>query len=119
MDGPAYRKAAGLNLKERSSGRYRGQLKITKRGPALARRWLYFAAMRMVQDPAVKPWYEAKKAKDKDRGKGALIAVMRKLALALHAVGAQGATFDARRLLPGGPPIAEARATISEAEIPY
>lgn len=117
--GAAYRKAAGLNLKERSSGRYRGQLKITKRGPALARRWLYFAAMRMVQNPAVKPWYEAKKAKDKDRGKGALIAVTRKLALALHAVGAQGATFDARRLLPGKPAIADARATVSEAEIPY
>ena len=29
----AYRKAMGLNLKERSSGRYQGQLKITKRGP--------------------------------------------------------------------------------------
>jgi transposase len=42
----AYRKAMGLNLKERSSGRYQGQLKITKRGPGAARRWLYFAAMR-------------------------------------------------------------------------
>ena len=29
----AYRKAMGLNLKERSSGRQKGRLKITKRGP--------------------------------------------------------------------------------------
>lgn len=117
--GAAYRKAAGLNLKERSSGKYRGQLKISKRGPSLARRWLYFAAMRAVQDPAVKAWFEAKKAKDKDRGKGALIAVTRKLALALHAVGARGETFDVRRLLPGKPTCGEAPAMIAEAEIPY
>ncbi len=44
----AYRKAMGLNLKERSSGRYQGQLKITKRGPGAVRRWLYFTAMRLV-----------------------------------------------------------------------
>lgn len=101
--GAAYRKAAGLNLKERSSGRYRGQLKITKRGSSLARRWLYFAAMRVVQDPAVCAWFKAKKLKDKDRGNGALISVMRKLMLALYAVGARGETFDVRRLLPGRP----------------
>lgn len=105
--GAAYRKAMGLNLKERSSGKYRGQLKISKRGPSAARRWLYFAAMRLAQDPAVKPWFRAKKAKDKDRGKGALIAVARKLALALYTVGARGETFDARRLLPGGPLVGE------------
>jgi len=99
--GAAYRKAAGLNLKERSSGKYRGQLKITKRGPSLARRWLYFAAMRVVQEPAVRPWFEAKKAKDKGRGQGALLAVARKLMLALYAVTARGETFDARRLPAG------------------
>lgn len=101
--GSAYRKAAGLNLKERSSGQYRGQLKITKRGSSMVRRWLYFAALRTVQDPLIRPWFEAKKAKDKGRGNGALIAVARKLMLALYAVGARGETFDARRLLPGRP----------------
>jgi transposase len=99
--GAAYRKAMGLNLKERSSGRYQGQLKITKRGPSIVRRWLYFAAMRRVQAAPVRAWYEAKKARDKDQGKGALMAVMRKLALALHAVGARGEPFEAWRLFPG------------------
>ena len=98
--GEAYRKAMGLNLKERSSGKYQGQLKISKRGPSIVRRWMYFAAMRMSQSVFVRRWFAAKKAKDKDRGKGALIAVARKLALALHAVGAHGKPFEPWRLFP-------------------
>jgi transposase len=97
----AYRKAMGLNLKERSSGKHKGKLKITKRGPAMVRRWLYFAAMRMSQDPDVRRWYEAKKAKDKDRGTGALIAIARKLALALYSVGVYDEKFEEWRLFPG------------------
>lgn len=99
--GKAYRKAMGLNLKERSSGKHQGQLKITKRGPAIVRKWLYFAALRWVQDPAVRRWYEAKKGRDKDRGTGAAIAVAGKLALALHAVAVRGEPFEAWRLFPG------------------
>lgn len=98
--GKAYRKALGLNLKERSSGKHQGHLKITKRGPSLARRWLYFAALRLVQHPAVRPWYESKKRRCEDRGGKAVVAVMRKLALAIYAV-AGGANFDATRLFPG------------------
>ncbi len=48
-------KALGLNLKERSSGQRQGQLAITKRGSALARRWLFFWAMRAVQRPSLQP----------------------------------------------------------------
>lgn len=101
--GEAYRKAIGLNLKERSSGKHQGKLKITKRGPSLARRWLYFSALRRIQQPPVRSWYEAKRRKDKDHGNGALVAVMRKLALALHVVATRGETFSLERLLPGKP----------------
>lgn len=94
----AYRKAMGLNLKERSSGRYQGQLKITKRGPGVVRRWLYFAAMRLTQKPEVHEWYEFKKGQRPKGGKRALVAVMRKLALGLYAVGVGTEPFDARRL---------------------
>jgi transposase len=97
--GEAYRKAMGLNLKERSSGKHQGQLKITKRGPSIVRKWMYFAAMRMSRSPLVRPWFEEKKAKDKGRGKGALIAIARKLALALYSVGARGEAFEPQRLL--------------------
>ena len=94
----AYRKAMGLNLKERSSGRHKGQLKITKRGPGAVRRWLYFAAMRLVQKAEVVEWYEVKKGQRPKGGKRALVAVMRKLALGLHALGVGEETFDASRL---------------------
>jgi len=99
--GEAYRKAMGLNLKERSSGKHKGKLKITKRGPSLVRRWLYFAAMRLSQDPDVRRWYEVKKSKDQDRGVGALIGITRKLALALYSVGVYDNPFEAWRLFPG------------------
>jgi transposase len=94
----AYRKAMGLNLKERSSGRYQGQLKITKRGPGAVRRWMYFAAMRLVQDSHVVAWYQAKRGDRPKAGKRALTAVMRKLALGLHALGMSAEPFDARKL---------------------
>jgi len=107
--GEAYRKAMGLNLKERSSGQYQGRLKVTKRGPAIVRRWLYFSALRVVKRPEVARWYEAKKTKDQGRAKGALVGVMRKLSLALHAVGARGEVFDPGRLFPGKPLVKKVR----------
>ena len=99
--GEAYRKAMGLNLTEQSSGKHQGKLKITKRGPSIARRWLYFAAMRTCKRPEVRPWYLAKKARDGDRGTGALIAISRKLALALYSVGVHDEPYEAWRLFPG------------------
>jgi transposase len=96
--GPAYRKAMGLNLTERSSGMYQGKLRISKRGSARSRQWLYFAALRQIQQGGVRRWYEAKKARDGQQAKRAVVAVMRKLALALYRVGAQGERFESRRL---------------------
>lgn len=101
--GAAYRKAMGLNLKERSSGKHKGQLKITKRGSGLVRRWLYFAAMRASQEVEINPWYEAKKKKENGRGGKALVAIMRKLALAMYQVGTRGATYEPKLLFPGEP----------------
>jgi hypothetical protein len=101
--GEAYRKAMGLNLRERSSGQHQGKLKITKRGSSLARRWLYFAALRLIQQPPVKVWYLQKKHKDQGRGSRAVVAVMRKLALAVYSVTTRGEPFDLKRLMPGQP----------------
>lgn len=59
----AYRKALGLNLKVRSSGKMKGRLRLSKRGPGRARRWLYYAALRLLQSNAiVKAWYARKRA---------------------------------------------------------
>jgi len=54
--------------------------------------------MRLVQKPDVVEWYEVKKGQRPKGGKRALIAVMRKLALGLYAVGVGTEPFDARRL---------------------
>jgi transposase len=61
--GPAYRKAMGLNLVERSSGTYQGELRISKRGQARVRRWLYLAVLRLIRREGVRDWYRAKRTK--------------------------------------------------------
>jgi transposase len=94
----AYRKAIGLNLVERSSGTFQGQLHISKRGSARSRQWLYFAVLRLVQRAGVRSWYEAKKARDPDAAKSVLVALMRKLTLALYHVAVHDQEFDPRRL---------------------
>ena len=92
----SFQKAMGLNLKEKSSGRFKGQLKLTKRGSSLARKYLYFAALRLIRnDPVVKTWYLAKvnpHIKNKT-----VIELMRKLSKALWHV-ARGQKFDANML---------------------
>jgi transposase len=90
----AYRKAMGLNLAERSSGRWEGKLKISKRGSARVRRWLYLAALRWVREEPVRGWYLRQKALRRGEGKPAVIGVMRKLALVLQRVGGRHEKFD-------------------------
>jgi transposase len=96
--GAAYRKAMGLNLAERSSGKWQGKLKISKRGSSMVRRWLYLAALRWVRREPVRSWYQQQKAQRRGEGKAALIGVMRKLALALYQVGGRGVRFDRHEL---------------------
>lgn len=92
----AYQKALGLNLKERSSGKHKGKLKITKHGSAMTRKYLYMATLRLIQkDAIVRAWYEKRVHPDCKRK--AVIAVMRKLASALWHV-SQGSVFDAAKL---------------------
>lgn len=97
-DAGSYIKAIGLNLKERSSGKHKGRLKITKRGPSLARFYLYFAALRLIAgDPLVKRWYELKSNRPGALKNKTVIELMRKLAKALWYI-ARGAAFDTGKL---------------------
>jgi len=93
----SYQKALGVNLTEKSSGQINGRLRLSKRGSAVARKFLYMAALRLlVNDPLVSKWYKAKKD---DRAKlKTVIALMRKLPLALWHI-ARGERFDASKLL--------------------
>lgn len=97
-DATSYLKSMGLNLKERSSGKHKGQLKITKRGPGVARYYLYYAVLRWInKDPVIQSWYQRKVQRDGGLKGKAIVALMRKFAKALWYV-AQGAPFDPRKL---------------------
>jgi transposase len=94
----ALEKAAGLNLIERSSGTNLGTKHLSKRGPGVVRKYLFLAAMRLIQiDPVVKAWYQARASFKSDAKAKALIAVERKLCRALFHV-ASGNPFDASKL---------------------
>lgn len=102
--GGAYRKAMGLNLKEHSSGQYKGRPAISKRGQRLCRKWLYFSALRLMRaDAGVRRWVAAKKGRDGGKAGRAVVGVMRRLALAAYQVGANGVAFEAARLFAGSP----------------
>jgi len=97
-DAASYCKGLGLNLKEHSSGKHKGQWKITKRGPSLARFYLYFAALRLIaRDPQVKRWFQAKTQRPGAVKLKTVVELMRKLAKGLWHL-AQGETFDSAKL---------------------
>lgn len=115
----ALEKACGMNLKEHSSGMKRGQLSISKRGPARVRQLLYLAALRLVQENELAcSWYQNRTAYKGGVKPKAIVAVMRKLLRAVFHV-ARGAPFDAtklfdaRRLMPDS--IADISTTTSSA----
>jgi len=95
----AFEKSLGLNLKEKSSGKKKGALRITKRGSGTARMHLFLAALRLIQsDSVVRAWYAKKVRRDGGRQKSkAIVAIMRKLVRALWHV-ARGAVFDSSKL---------------------
>lgn len=107
----AFVKALGLNLKELSSGKRKGQLAITKRGNPRARKSLYFWAMRGVQRPELKDWYakftrvgrsDESRNSEHRKMKG-LIALMRRMASGLWHARKHGEAFDYAKLFPGRP----------------
>lgn len=95
----AYLKAYGLNLREKSSGKHKGQLKLTKRGPGRARRYLWLAALRLLMsDPIARTYYANKVRRDGGKKTRAVIALMRKLAKGLYAIGKSGEQLDTHKL---------------------
>ncbi len=107
----AFVKAIGLNLKEISSGNRKGELAISKRGSALARRWIYYWAMRAVQRPELKLWYVAftqvgsKKSNHagEHRKMKGLVSLMRKLSKSLWHSRNNNKDFDYSEVFPGEP----------------
>ena len=76
-----------------------GQLAITKRGPSLARFYLYFAALRLIaRNPVIKRWYAIKTGRPGARKMKQVIELMRKLAKAFWHQ-ANGRELDVERLV--------------------
>jgi transposase len=100
----AYVKAMGLNLRECSSGESRkagSGLRITKRGPGLARKYLYLATLRLIMsEPLARAWYEGRQAYQGGKKIKAVVALMRKYARGLWHVG----RGQALRHTPAAPP---------------
>lgn len=97
-DADSYCKGMGLNLKERSSGKHKGRLMITKRGPSVVRFYLYFAALRLINaDPLVQRWYQAKTQRPGAIKMKTIIELMRKLAKAVWHI-AKGEAFTVDKL---------------------
>lgn len=92
-------KAAGLNLKERSSGTRQGQLALTKRGSGRVRQCLFLAVLRWVRDdPWARAWHQGKVQRDGGKLKlKSLVALMRKLLRGLWWV-AGGEVFNSQKL---------------------
>jgi len=79
-------KLAGLDLYEVSSGKRKGEKRITKRGRSLMRKILYFAALPMIgKNGIMHEYYERLTGRDMLRMR-ALVAVMRKLLGIIHAI---------------------------------
>jgi transposase len=91
-------RAAGVNLRVRSSGKHKGKLTLTKRGPSIARRWLFLAALRWIrQKPIVRAWYERKLSRNGGIKMKAIVALMRKILAGMYHV-ARGADLDLSKL---------------------
>ncbi len=79
-------KLAGLDLYEVSSGKRKGQRRITKRGRSLMRKILYFAALQMIGKHGImREYYERLTGRGTLKMR-ALVAVMRKLLGIIHAI---------------------------------
>jgi len=97
----AFQKAIGLNLREKSSGKEKGRLHISKRGDADVRQSLFMATLRLIKvNAVVRAWYIRKVSRDGGRVSkiNAVVAVERKLALALWHVWTEAEAFDASKL---------------------
>jgi transposase len=79
-------KLAGLDLYEISSGRKKGQRRISKRGRSLLRKILFYAAIQMVRKNGIMYDYYARLTGRGMERMRALIAVSRKLLRIIHAI---------------------------------
>ncbi|MGO4501202.1 transposase, partial [Paenibacillus sp. 2RAB27] len=85
---------AGLNLAERSSGKYKGQIKLTKRGNSLLRKHLYFTVFHLLSFNEAFQAMHAHNTEVKRMTKmQSMMKLIGKLARMLVAMAKEGQTF--------------------------
>lgn len=104
---------AGLSLREHSSGKFKGQTRITKRGRSKLRRALYLAIRPLVaHNPTFKALhqYYTTRTERPLKKQQSLIALCCKLLRVLFVIGQKQCEFDGSKLLKGLPQISELQA---------
>jgi transposase len=91
-------KYVGLNLRERASGDYEGELRITKKGRPLARKILGQMAYQLVQEKELYGEYYRRKQDQGMPGPKALVAVMRKVLKLIVGLYKSGQPYDRERV---------------------
>lgn len=99
---------AGLSLREHSSGKFKGQTKISKRGRSRLRRALYLAIRPLVaHNPTFKALHEyyTKRPENPLKKQQSLIALCCKLLRVFFVIGNKQCKFDGSKLLRGLPQV--------------
>lgn len=106
-------KMAGLSLREHSSGKYKGQTRIDKRGRKRLRKSLYLAIRPLVRyNPAFRALHEYYTTRPNRplKKQQSLIALCGKLLRVLFVIGKKQCEFDENKLLMGIPELADLQA---------
>ena len=85
---------AGLNLRERQSGQYRGQTRLSKKGRILLRKVLSQAVFPLLRRDRLYGRYYAEKRRQGMCDQKAKVAVMRKFLGVIWSLARSGAAFD-------------------------
>jgi len=104
---------AGLSLREHSSGKFKGQTRITKRGRKKLRKALYLAIRPLVaSNPTFKALhsYYTTRPNNPLKKQQSLIALCGKLLRVLFVIGKKQCEFDGSKLLQGLPQVKELQA---------
>lgn len=109
---------AGLDLTVKESGKWKGQLKLSKRGSGRLRRLLYMAALvsLRLKTSAFGDYYRALKKRGL-KGRSALMAVMRKLLITAYALLKSGGSYDPKRVWAGAAVAAEVTSSLQVAQV--
>ncbi|NMP25228.1 transposase, partial [Sulfobacillus harzensis] len=93
---------AGLNLAERTSGKYKGHIKLAKRGNAVLRKHLFFTVLHLIgTNPVFAAWHKRNVEGKRLTPMQSIMKLTRKLARLLVAMARTGQPFQPGR---GEPP---------------